>query len=187
MRPHHHPGSIACLALTILALFLFALPEVVSGAIPPQSPEVAVSISNTTVTQGVDTVITVEWHRREASLLNAPEEMHISVFSIPDARIITSYAISRDEEQPAEGNGFGRYQGLLRSAELPAGRLMIVAADPLSGSSDRLSIEVTGQGVLYPSALSLKGVEGLFFGVAWICMILPGAMLVLLTRKSAGS
>ncbi|MCK9308439.1 MAG: hypothetical protein M0P17_13035, partial [Methanoculleus sp.] len=72
--------------------------------------------------------------------------------------------------------------GVIASSELPAGRLLLVVVDPVSGADARVLINVTEPGPDFPGIQMQGYLDAVFFLVARVLLVVLGAGLVLLLR-----
>lgn len=66
----------------------------------------------------------------------------MQIYSVPGGSLVAGYTVPEDERAVSDGDT-RHFQGVIASSELPAGRLLLVAVDPVSGADARVLINVT--------------------------------------------
>ena len=174
MKPYGMPAHL------LLAAFftLFIIPCSVSGATPPLLPSLMLSTSNDTLSGNEDLVIFVAWSR-DASSYRPPGSVDVLIYSAGSP--VAAYTIPEDDRVKTDGNT-RHFRGTIASSELPEGRLLLVATDPVSGAEARALIDVTEPGPDYPAAQAKRYAETAFFAVAGVLLAVLVAALALLLR-----
>ena len=161
---------------------LLIVPCSVLGATPPQSPHMTVSVSNDTLSPGEDLNVSAVWSR-DASSYHPPESVDARIYSAPGGSFVAGYTIPKDE-RVASGDDTRHFRGVIASSELPAGRLLLVVIDPVSGADARVLINVMESGLDFPGARMQRYADALFSGVAAVLLVVLGAGLGLLLKRS---
>lgn len=172
-------GTLLILLATVSALIAMASP--VSGATPPQFPYLTVTVSGVSLSPDEDLEISAVWHR-DASPYLPPESISVRLYSIPSGLPVAGYTIPKDEHAASEDNT-RHFQGVIASSELPAGRLLVVVSDPITGVDARIAINVTEPGPDYPDIQRQKHADNVFFGIAAVLILILAAGLGLLLRR----
>lgn len=175
MKPYGMPAHL------LLAAFftLFIIPCSVSGATPPLLPSLMLSTSNDTLSGNEDLVIFVAWSR-DASFYRPPGSVDVLIYSAGSP--VAAYTIPEDDRVKTDGNT-RHFRGTIASSELPEGRLLLVATDPVSGAEARASINVTEPGRDFSGARPTGYTDTVFLLVAAVLLAVLGAGLGLLLRR----
>ena len=183
MNPYGMPGCSPGFRLFLLAALsaLLVIPFSVSGATPPLLPDLAVSVSNGTPAPGEDLEVSVAWSR-DASFYLPPRSVDVRIYSVSSGLLVAGYKLPEDESAAPDGNT-RHFRGTLASSELPAGRLLLVATDPVSGAEARAPIDVTEPGPDYPASRLAGYLDTVFFLTAAVLLAVLGAGLGLLLRR----
>ncbi|MCK8517421.1 hypothetical protein [Methanoculleus sp. 7T] len=180
MKPHGMPGRPPGLLLMILAALLI-VPCTVLGATPPLLPYLTVSVSNDTLSQEEDLGVSAVWSR-DASSYRPPESVDVRLYAVPSGSFVARYTIPTDG-RAASGETTRHFRGVIASSELPAGRLLLVVTDPVSGADDRVVINVTEPGPDYPDVQTQRYVDTVFSWAAAVLLVVLGAGLALLVKR----
>ena len=172
-------GTLLILLATVSVLIAMASPA--SGATPPQFPHLTVTVSGDPLLPGEDLEISAVWYR-DASLYLPPESVSVRLYSVPSGLPVAGYTIPKDEHTASE-DSIRHFRGVIPSSELPAGRLLVVVTDPISGADARVAINVTEPGPDYPDIQRLRHADTVFFGIAEVLMLVLAAGLGLLLRR----
>ena len=184
MKPYGMPARSLRVRLFLLVAFsaLLIMPCSVSGATPPPLPSLALSISNDTLSGDEDLVISAAWSR-DASFYRPPRSIDVLIYSASSRSLVAGYTILEDDRVAADDTT--RYfRGTVPSSELPEGKLLLVATDPVSGAEARTLIDVAEPGPDYPGAQAKRYAETAFFAVAAVLLAVLAAGLGLLLRRS---
>jgi|GEM_PF-902698 hypothetical protein len=184
MKPYGMPGCSPGIRLFVLAALaaLFIMPCAVSGATPPLLPDLFVSISNETLSGNEDLAVSAVW-TRDASFYRPPESVDARIYSAASGSLVAGYTIPEDEHA-ASGDSTRHFRGVIASSELPAGRLLLVVTDPVSGADARIPIDVTEPGPDYPGVHLQRHAGTVFLAAAAVLLVVLGAGLCLLVRRS---
>jgi hypothetical protein len=170
------------LTVMVGTLIFVGIPQVALGSTYPPTPEVIMSVSSTAISPDSEAVISVEWHRHMILQAVPPETILVSAYRISDGTPVATYAIARDTAKAAPDGDVWHYRGVLRSEELPAGELMLIATDPLSGAFSRLPIQVQEKGRLFTNVQVHAKIELLDYGVIGFFSSLILFALILLVK-----
>ncbi|WP_292365866.1 MULTISPECIES: hypothetical protein [unclassified Methanoculleus] len=183
MKPYGMPGCPPGIRLFVLAAFaaLFIVPCAVSSATPPLLPDLFVSVSNETPSGNEDLAVSAVW-TRDASFYRPPESVDARIYSVVSGSLVAGYTIPVDGRKGPDGST-RHFRGVIASSELPAGRLLLVVIDPVSGADARVPIDVTEPGQDYPG-VHLQRHAGTVFAAAAVLLVVLGAGLGLLVRRS---
>lgn len=183
MNPYGLPARSPGVRLFLLAVLsaLFIIPFSVSGATPPLLPDLAVSVSNDTPAPGEDLEVSVVWSR-DASFYRSPKSVDVRIYSVSSGSLVAGYTLPEDEPA-APGGDTRHFRGTLASSELPAGRLLLVVTDPVSGAEARAPIDVTEPGPDFPGTRPAGYLDTVFFLTAAVLLAVLGAGLGLLLRR----
>ena len=183
MKPYGMPVRSPGVRLLLLAAFfaLSIIPCAVSCATPPLLPDLFVSVSNTTLSGDEDLVLSAAWSRG-ASFYRPPESVDARISSVASGLPVARYTIPADERAASDG-GTRHFRGTIASSELPAGRLLIVVTDPVSGADARVLIDVAEPGPDYPGVHAQRYADTVFLAVAAVLLLVLGAGLGLLLRR----
>ena len=184
MKPYGMPARSLRPRLFLLVAFfaLLIMPCSVSGATPPPLPSLTLSLSNDTLSGDEDLVISAAWSR-DASFYRPPGSVDVLIYSISSGSPVAGYTILEDDRVAADDTT--RYfRGTVPSSELPEGKLLLVATDPVSGAEARALIDVIEPGPDYPGVQAKRYAETAFFAVAAILLAVLVAGLGLLLRRS---
>lgn len=183
MKPHgmsgHKSGILLFLLMALAALLI--IPGSVQGATPPLLPHLTVSVSNETLSQEEDLGVSAVWIR-DASAYRPPESLDLRLYAIPSGSFVARYTIPADGDM-ASDDDTRRFSGMVASSELPAGRLLLVAIDPVSGTDDRVVINVTEPGPDFPGVQVQRYLDTLFSWIAAVLLVVLGAGLGLLVKR----
>ncbi len=103
------------------------MPCSVSGATPPLLPDLAVLVSNDTLSQNEDLDVAATWSR-DASFYRPPESVDARIYSVASGSLVAGYTIPEDARAAPDGST-RHFHGVIASSELPAGRLLLVVID----------------------------------------------------------
>lgn len=183
MKPYGTPGRSPGLALFLLMALsaLLITPCSVLGATPPPLPFLTVSVSNDTLSQEEDLGVSADWSR-DASSYRPPESVDVRLYTVPSGSFVAGYTIPADERAASDDTA-RRFRGVITSSELPAGRLLLVVTDPVSGVDDRVVISVTEPGPDFPAVQTQRYIDTVFSWVTVVLLIVLGAGLVLLVKR----
>lgn len=173
-------SSRAGLVLLVAFLALLIMPCSVSGATPPPLPSLTLSASNATLSGDEDLVLSAAWSR-DASFYRPPRSIDVLIYSTSSGSLVAGYTIPGDDPASA-GDTARHFRGTVPSSELPEGRLLLVAVDPVSGAGARTLIDVAEPGPDYPAAQAKRYAETAFFAVAGVLLAVLVAGLALLLR-----
>ncbi|HOI14034.1 MAG TPA: hypothetical protein PLG75_09255 [Methanoculleus sp.] len=184
MKPYGMPGRPPGFHLFVLAALaaLFIMPCAVSGATPPLLPDLSVSVSNDTLSGGEDLAVSAVW-TRDASFYGPPKSVDARIYSTASGSLVAGYTIPEDE-RAASGDSTRHFHGVIAPSELPAGRLLLVVIDPVSGAEARVPINVTEPGPDYPGVQVQRYAGTVFLAVAAVLLVVLGAGLGLMLRRS---
>ena len=160
---------------------LLVLPGSVLGATPPLPPHLTVSVSNDTLSQEGDLGVSAVWSQ-DAGSYHPPESVDLRLYTIPSGSLVARYTIPADGDTSPDTNT-RHFRGVIPSSELPAGRLLLVAIDPISGTDDRVVINVTEPGPDFPGVQVQRYLNTLFSWVAAVLLVVLGAGLGLLLKR----
>ncbi len=177
MKPHGRPSGSAI----VLLLALLIIPCSVSGATPPQFPHIAVSVSNDTLSPDKDLVIVATWNR-DASIYRSPMSVAVRLYNIDSGSLVAGYMVSESERASSDEN-VRHFRSVIPASTLPAGRLMLVVADPVSGADARALVNVTEPGPDYPGVRVQGDDDTVFFLAAAFLLVVLGTGLGLLIRR----
>lgn len=183
MKPYAVPGRLpgAFLVLLVALSALFTVPCPVSGATPPLFPYLTVSVANDSLSPDEDLEIFAAWNR-DASVYRPPQSIDVRLYSLSSGSLVARYTIPEDDHTASDGST-RHFRGVIPSSELPAGRLLVVAVDPVSGADARIPINVTEPGPDYPDLQVQRHATALFFGIAAALLVALGTGLALLLRR----
>jgi hypothetical protein len=183
MKPHGIPGRLPGVRLFLLMAFsaLLIMPCSVSGATPPLPPLLTVSVSNDTLSPGENLSVSATWSRDE-SFYRPPQSVDVQIYSVPGGSFVAGYTVPEDERAVFDGDT-RHFRGVIASSELPAGRLLLVVVDPVSGADARVPINVTEPGPDFPKIQVQGYLDAVFFLVVGVLLVVLGAGLVLLLRR----
>lgn len=183
MKSYGMPGCSPGFRLFVLAALaaLFIVPCAVSSATPPLLPDLFVSVSNETLSGNEDLAVSAVW-TRDASFYRPPQSVDARIYSAASGSLVAGYTIPEDE-RAAPGDSTRHFRGMIASSELPAGRLLLVVIDPVSGADARIPIDVTEPGPDYPG-VQMQRYAGTVFAAAAVLLVVLGAGLGLLLRRS---
>ncbi|WP_221058357.1 hypothetical protein [Methanoculleus chikugoensis] len=183
MKPYGMPARSLRPRLFLLVAFsaLLIMPCSVSGATPPPLPSLTLSLSNDTLFGDEDLVISAAWSR-DASFYRPPGSVDVLIYSASSGSPVAGYTILEDDRVAADDTT--RYfRGTVPSSELPEGKLLLVATDPVSGAEARAPIDVIEPGPDYPGVQAKRYAETAFFAVAAVLLAVLVAGLGLLLRR----
>jgi hypothetical protein len=175
------PMSVSRL-FVLAVIVLAALPQSSAGSTPPISPAVTLQVTDRTIQPGSVIMLNAEWSAIAVPYPVPPDHLAISVFNIADGSLITTYRIEEVTGEPQKSDTFRHYQGTISSADLPAGALMLVATDPISGAESRVPVQVQESGDRFPAILHQRFIETVFFNSSLVVIIAMAAILLFLIR-----
>ena len=177
------PGRAPGVRLLLLAALsaLLIMPCAVSGSTPPLLPDLTVSVSNDTLSPDVDLVISAVWSR-DASFYRPPESVGIRIYSIDSGSLVAGSTLPVDG-RPAHDGSTRHYRGAIAASELPAGRLLLVVTDPVSGAEARVPVDVVEPGPEYPGVQMQRYAGTVFLAVAAVLLVVLGAAFALMLRR----
>lgn len=179
MVPGRPPGLRLFFLVAVAALF--AVPCPVLGATPPLFPHITVSVSTDTLSPGEDLSVSAVWSR-DASSYRPPESVDLRIYSAPGGTPVAGYTLPGDE-RATSGGDTRHFHGTIASSELPAGRLLLVVTDPVSGADARVPVNVTEPGPDFPGARMQRHADAVFSWVAAVLLVVLGAGLCLMLRR----
>ena len=175
MKPYGMPPW-ARLFLLVAFFALALMPCSVSGATPPLLPSLTLSV---TTPFSEDLVIFATWSRDE-SFYRSPGSLDVRVYSA--GAPVAGYTIPADDRGETDEN-VRHFRGTVPSSELPAGRLLFVATDPVSGAEARAPVTVTEPGRDFPGTRPAGYTGTAFLLVVAVLLAVLGAGLGLLLRR----
>lgn len=177
--PDRLPGTFLVLLVALSALLTVPCPA--SGATPPLLPHLTISLSNDSVSPDEDLEVFAAWNR-DASTYRPPQKVDVHLYDLSSGSLVAEYTIPADEYAASDENS-RHFRGAIASSELPAGRLLLVVVDPVSGTSARIPLNVVESGPDYPEVQRQRYIDTVFFWVAAVLLIVFGAGLGLLLRR----
>lgn len=183
MKPYGMPPRSPRAHLILLVAFFafFIMPCSVSGATPPLLPSLTLSVSNDTLSGNEDLVISVAWNR-DASFYRPPGSVDVRIYSASSGSPVAGYTIPGDDRAAADDNT-RHFRGTVVASELPEGRLLLVATDPVSGAEARAPVNVTEPGRDFSGTRPAGSTDTAFLQVAVVLLVALGAGLGLLVRR----
>lgn len=182
MKPHGWSSGSGAVLLFFAGLFtLFIIPCSVSGATPPQLPYITLSVSNDTLSPDADLVVFAVWNR-DRSFYGPPTSVAVQFYSIDSGSLVLGYTI-RESEHASSDENTRHFRGVISASALPAGRLMLVVADPVSGADARALVDVAEPGPDYPGVRVQGDGDTVFFLAAAFLLVVLGTGLGLLIRR----
>ncbi|WP_332449890.1 hypothetical protein [Methanoculleus sp.] len=181
MKPYGMPARSPRARLFLLVAFFafFIMPCSVSGATPPLLPSLTLSVSNDTLSGNEDLAISVTWSR-DASFYHPPGSVDVLFYSAGSP--VAGYTIPGDDRAAADDNT-RHFRGTVAASELPEGRLLLVATDPVSGAEARAPVNVTEPGRDFSGTRPAGSTDTAFLQVAVVLLVALGAGLGLLVRR----
>ena len=183
MKPYGMSGRTPGIHLFLLMALsaLLIMPGSVQGATPPLLPYLTVSVSNDTLSQEEDLAVSAVWSR-DASSYRPPESVDLRLYTVPSGSFVARYTIPADGDTSPDTNT-RHFRGVIPTSELPSGRLLLVAIDPISGTDDRVVLNVTEPGPDFPGVQMQRYVDTLFSWIAAVLLVVLGAGLGLLVKR----
>lgn len=181
MMSYGMPRRIGLFLLAALSALL-VMPCPVFGATPPPLPSLLLSLSNDTLAGDEDLVVSAAWSR-DASFYRPPQRVDLLVYSVSSGSLVAGYTLFEDDSAAA-GDTVRHFRGTVPSAELPEGRLLLVALDPVSGAVARAPVDVIVPGPDYPGVQAERYMNTVFLTAAAILLAALGTALVLMLRRS---
>jgi hypothetical protein len=173
-----HPG--AGLLLFLVIIVLLAAPMGVSASTPPQNPQMSVSVADRTIVPGSGIDISIEWTKNVVEYPIPPDTIGISLYNVSDGSLLETYTIPRTIE--TDGGRIMLFNGTIPGPLLPAGNLLLVATDPISGENGRVSVNVLTEGASYQAYRSHQVMAAAFFpaaaGIIVVMVFLLGFMIM---------
>lgn len=164
--------------LLIAIIVISAVPVCVSGSTLPQSPIVAVYVGNKTIHPGSGLALSVEWDRAATAYPLPPDTIGIALYNIQDGSLLGTYTIPKTGER--DGGVIQEFKGTIPDSILPAGDIMIIATDPISGAHSRVAVNILAPGEMYPAYRNRQVMEGTFYPVATGLIIILAIVLGIL-------
>lgn len=153
----------------------------VSGSTPPRTPLVSVSVINRTIGPGSGIDVSAEWTENGVVCPLPLETMTISLNGIPDGSLLATYTIPKTGEK--ESGAVRVFSGTIPGAILPAGDVMLVATDPVSGEGNRVPVRILAAGELYREYRARQVLEEIFYPAAAGLILILVAILGFLVVK----
>jgi hypothetical protein len=126
--------------IALAGLFLLCFPMVCMASTPPVQPSLLFEISNPSPIQNATLTLSVTWNGY-VSFNKPPEQIIVDVFSLPDGSRLGSFPIPKMEDVCKSENTC-IYRTSIQVEDFPSGTFMMIAADPLSGATDRQMISI---------------------------------------------
>jgi hypothetical protein len=136
----HSPSLLLTAALLLI---LSAVPHTVSGSTPPLGLELVLSVSNDTLLPDGSLEVSVVWIGTQSPYL-PPEAIQASLYSVSEKKIIGTYPLSQDANVQSDDQ-VRNFSGVIYSAKLPGGDLILTVLDPVSGTDRRVAVYVEGR------------------------------------------
>jgi hypothetical protein len=168
--------------LLIVIVVLSAVPVCVSGSTFPPQPRVSVYVGNKTINPGSELDISVDWNQVATEYPIPPDTIGIALYNLLDGSLLGTYTI------PKTGVRVGgviqdEFRGTIPHSILPAGDIMIIATDPISGASGHVVVNILTPGESYPTYRNRQVMEGTFYPVATCLIIILAIVLGILVMK----
>jgi hypothetical protein len=167
--------------LVIAIIVLSAVPACVTGSTYPPPPLVSVSVENETIQPGSGLHISVEWSPAAMDYSIPPDAIGIALYSIPDGSLLGTYTIPGTGQR--DGGAMHEFGGTIPDDLLPAGNIMVIATDPLSGASGRVAVDILSPGESYLAYRNRQVMEGTFYPVAAVLIIALAVLLGIMVTK----
>jgi hypothetical protein len=167
--------------LLIAIIVLSAVPVCVSGSTYPPSPRVLVYVGNKTIKPGSGLDISVEWEQAATEWPIPPDTIGIALYNILDGSLLGTYTIPKTGER--DGGVIHEFRGTIPHSILPAGDVMIIATDPISGAYSRVAVNILTPGESYPAYRNRQVMEGTFYPVATCLIVILAIVLGILVMK----
>jgi hypothetical protein len=126
--------------IAFAGLLLLFFPMVCMASTPPVQPSLLFEISNPSASQNATLTLSVTWNGY-VSYNKPPVQIIVEVFSVPDGSRLGSFPIPKMEDAGTSENTCV-YRTSIEVEEFPSGTFMLVAADPLSGATNRQMISI---------------------------------------------
>jgi hypothetical protein len=173
--------SLQIIPLLLIIAFLFsAMTVCVSGSTPPPAPRVSVSVTNRTIGPGSGIDVSAEWTENGVVYPLPLETMTISLYGIPDGSLLAAYTIPKTGEK--DSGAVRVFSGTIPGAILPAGDVMLVASDPVSGEGSRVPVRILAAGELYREYRSRQVLEEIFYpastSLILVLLVILGTLVV---------
>jgi hypothetical protein len=119
-------------------LILLFFPTICIASTPPVQPSLLFDIPNQSTGQELPLTLSITWNRYDTFSIQ-PEEIIVSVFSVPDGSRIGSFPLPKSGYfcPSAETCIYSRS---IEGEDIPYGTFMLIAEDPLSGATNRQMI-----------------------------------------------
>jgi hypothetical protein len=124
--------------ITFAGLFFLILPISCTASTLPVQPSLLFDIPNLSAGQNTTVTLSVTWNGY-SPFNKPPEEIIVDVFSVPDGSQLGSVPLPKMVGGCTSENTC-RYHTSVDLEDFPSGTLMLIAADPLSGSTNRQMI-----------------------------------------------
>lgn len=133
--PRNLGKRLTCMLILSIALLLPVLP--VSASTPPQLPSLSISAPDT-LDSTTFLPVTVSWAKETWGFSPAPDQVEVALFNISSGKKVATSSLKRVSFNQ-EGTG-AEYTTEISCRELPSGRFMLIATDPLSGAYARKAV-----------------------------------------------
>lgn len=164
----------------MIALLCSAVTVCVSGSTPPPAPRVSVTVTNRTISPGSGIDVSAEWTENGVVYPLPLEAMSVSLYRIPEGTLLGTYTIPKTGEK--DSGAVRVFSGTIPGAILPAGDVMLMATDPVSGEGSRVPVRILATGELYQEYRDLQVFEGLFYpaanGMVLILLVIVGVLVM---------
>ena len=121
-------------------LILFCLPTTCIASTPPVQPSLVFDVSNQSADQDAPVTFSVTWNRYDIFAL-PPEQILVNVFFVPDGSHLGSFLIPKTGHVCPSADTCV-YRTAIEGKDFPPGTFMLIAEDPLSGSTNRQMISI---------------------------------------------
>ena len=133
--PRNLGKRLTCMLILSITLLLPVLP--VSASTPPQLPSLIISAPDT-LDSGSVLPVTVSWTKETWGFSTAPDQVDVALFNISSGKKVATFSLER-VSLSQEGTR-AEYTTEISYRELPSGRFMLIATDPLSGAFARKAV-----------------------------------------------
>jgi hypothetical protein len=165
--------------LLIAVIIVSIIPTFVSGSTYPPQPIVSVSVENKTIDPGSGLGISVEWDPGAAGSFS-PQTIHIALYNNSDGSLLGTYTIPKTGQK---GGGVIQFRETIPDSILPAGHVVVIATDPVSGAYAREEVNIITAGEFYQAYRNRQVMEGAFYPVAAGLIIILAIVLGILVLK----
>jgi len=166
-------------------MLLLLLPVAVIASTPPLQPLLAFEIAPPTADPDTSLALSATWNASVA-YNRPPEYLIVEVFSLPGGLKLGDFPIPRDKDACGSDTQCA-YRMTISTGAFPPGEFMLIATDPLSGSSSRRMVTIPPHRVEGTAGFFKQfEQEQIFFLLSGVSALILVCLLAILVRKRVG-